>query len=287
MQPSDGGGPSVAAVEPQAGTRPRLLYCVSGAWTDAWFDDPVCWAEWCSAFLGWTPEQWWAFYGRWRSGSDGVRARLMEGGGLRFFDWGRVPGGSIRGSTRAAAAHIAADLADLPPETEVTVIGHSKGGHAVKHLLSEGRAAADGAWPSRVILVDAPLDWLRERVGRLMGQGIDPCRLTSGGDGVTCVTINNWLDPSGGRLRGARNYQTLVWQDYLVPYPPHGMKSFLARQVLADLGVLPGDDPAGRALRRAGEPGAAEGGSSRAGAGHGSGAVEAREDPVGLAGRGG
>jgi hypothetical protein len=72
-----------------------------------------------------------------------------------------------------------------------------------------------------------------------MGLGIEPCRLTAAECSIPCVTINNWLDPSGGRLSGLRNYQTLVWQDYLNPYPPHGMKGFLAQRVLQDIGALP------------------------------------------------
>jgi hypothetical protein len=213
----------------------RVLYCVSGAWTDAWYDDPSAWWQWCSTFLGWTPEQWQRFATSWYSGSDRVRRRLTDETGLHFFDWTRVPGGSIRGSTRAAAALIAADLGALDASADVTVIGHSKGGQAIKHLLAEGQVR-----PSRVVLVDAPLDWLRETAGRLMGLGIDRCRLPPAASPVPVVTINNWLDPSGGRLAGRRNYQTLVWQDYLNPYPPHGMKGFLATRVLGDLGALPG-----------------------------------------------
>lgn len=222
----------------------RVLYCVSGAWTDAWYDDPSAWWQWCSTFLGWTPERWQRFATSWSSGSDRVRRRLMDETGLRFFDWSRVPGGSIRGSTRAAAAVIAADLRALEGGADVTVIGHSKGGQAIKHLLAEGRVH-----PSRVVLVDAPLDWLRETVGRLLGLGIDGCRLPAAASPVPVVTINNWLDPSGGRLSGRRNYQTFVWQDYLNPYPPHGMKGFLAARVLGDLGALPGQagHPAGTA----------------------------------------
>ena len=66
----------------------------------------------------------------------------------------------------------------------------------------------------------------------------EPCRLPAGACRIPCVTINNWLDPSGGRLRGLPNYQTMVWQDYLNPYPPHGMKGFLAERVLRDVGAL-------------------------------------------------
>jgi hypothetical protein len=212
----------------------RVLYCISGAWTDAWYDDPSAWWQWCCTFKGWTPEAWQRFAAEWHSGSDRVRRRLMAETGLHFFDWGRVPGGSIRGSTRAAAAVIAGDLGALHATADVTVIGHSKGGQAVKHLLAQGEVQ-----PARVVLVDAPLDWLRESVGHLMGLGIDGCRWRANDSRVPCVTINNWLDPSGGRLAGRRNYQTFVWQDYLNPYPPHGMKGFLAARVLGDLGALP------------------------------------------------
>lgn len=216
----------------------RGLYCVSGAWTDAWYDDPGAWWQWCVAFKGWTPEQWAAFYGRWKTSSAAGRERLMDATGLRFFDWERVPGGSIRGSSRVAAEGIAADLERYPAGADVTMIGHSKGGHAVKRVLGMGLPL-----PSRAVLVDAPLDWLRETAGRLMGLGIERYRLTAGECRVPCVTVNNWLDPSGGRLAGLRNYQTLVWQDYLNPYPPHGMKGFLAERVLRDIGALPGETP--------------------------------------------
>jgi hypothetical protein len=214
----------------------RVLYCVPGAWTDEWYDDPGAWWQWCCAFLGWTTDEWRAFYARWRSGSDSVRERLSRQWGLVFFDWRRVPGGSVRGSSRAAAGAIAADLAALPPEADVTLLGHSKGGSALKHLLAEPREWT-GARPARAIFVDAPVDWLREWCGRLMGLGITRCVLPSGLD-VPLATVNNWLDPSGGRMRGVRNYQTFVWQDYLNPYPPHGLKGFLAERVLRDLGAV-------------------------------------------------
>ena len=47
----------------------------------------------------------------------------------------------------------------------------------------------------------------------------------------------------------------MVWQDYLNPYPPHGMKGFLAERVLRDVGAL---EPAPRAPAPGG--GAWEGG---------------------------
>jgi hypothetical protein len=220
----------------------RVLYCVPGAWTDAWFDEPGAWWQWCCAFLEWTAEQWQAFAARWRTAPGRMRREMMLRTGLHFFDWQRVPQGSIRGSARAAADLIAADLAALPAAADVTLLGHSKGGNAIKHLLAAERDWGQGAPPARAILVDAPVDWLRETVSRLMGLGIERCRLSGPSCTIPCVTINNWLDPSGGRLRGVRNYQTLVWQDYLNPYPPHGMKGFLAERVLRDVGALPASD---------------------------------------------
>ncbi len=219
---------------------PRVLYCVPGSWTEAWYDDPAAWWQWCCAFLGWPAEQWQAFYARWRTAPEHVRRRMSDATGLRFFDWQRVPGGSIKGSIRDAAALIAQDLAELPAGADVTLLGHSKGGNAIKALLATPLLLAEtGAQPARAILVDAPVDWLRETVCRWMGFGIERCRLTVQECAVPVVTVNNWLDPSGGRLRGVRNYQTFIWQDYLNPYPPHGMKGFLAEQVLRDLGALP------------------------------------------------
>ena len=226
-----------------------MLYCVPGSWTDAWYDDPGAWWQWCCVFLGWPVEQWQAFYGRWKTAPETARQRLSRATGLWFFDWQRLPGGSIKGSMREAARLIAQDLAQLPPGADVTLLGHSKGGNAIKALLAtpELRSPA-GARPARAILVDAPVDWLRETVSRWMGLGIERCRLGLGSGRDAClvpvVTVNNWLDPSGGRLRGARNYQTFVWQDYLNPYPPHGMKGFLAERVLRDTGALPPADHA-------------------------------------------
>jgi hypothetical protein len=238
-----------------------VLYCIAGAWTDFWYDEPGAWWQWCMAFKGWSPDQWRAFHGRWRTAPERKRQELMATTGLRFFDWQRVPGGSIRGSTEAAAVLIAEELARLPPDSDVTLLGHSKGGHAIKRLLAAGQGrpasvqdgrrgpgksdatAATGARPARAVFIDAPLDSLREIAGGLMGLSIRRCRLDVAACGVPCVTINNWLDPSGGRLRGVPNYQTFVWQDYLNPYPPHGMKGFLAARVLRDVGALPSDDP--------------------------------------------
>lgn len=64
----------------------------------------------------------------------------------------------------------------------------------------------------------------------------------------------NTIDPIGGRIRGARNYQTCIWNDYMRPYPPHGMKGRLARRVLADLGALPEQDAAAMASAQPDEP---------------------------------
>ena len=215
----------------------RNMYCIAGAWTDEWYDDPAAWAAWCCAFLGWSAAQWQAFLGRWRTAPEHLRRQMMALTGLYFFDWQRIPGGSIRGSTATAAGLIAQDLRALPPAADLTLLGHSKGGSAIKFLLAGTSDWGDGARPARAILVDAPLDRLREVCGRLMGLGIDSCRLAGDSCGIPVVTVNNWLDPSGGRLRGVRNYQTLIWQDYLHPYPPHGLKSHLAERVLRDLGV--------------------------------------------------
>jgi hypothetical protein len=237
-------GAAPSAEEDSAGaTAQRVLYCVPGAWTDAWFDDPRAWWAWGRAFLGWSDAQWQAFYGRWRTAPDRLRQEMMARSGLWFFDWQRVPGGSIRGSTREAAGEIAADLARLPRSPEVTLLGHSKGGSAIKALLAVERDWDKGARPARAILVDAPVDWLREVAGRLMGLGLHRVRLSAATCSVPCVTVNNWLDPSGGRLAGFRNYQTLVWQDYITPYPPHGLKSFLAERVLREVGALPVETP--------------------------------------------
>jgi hypothetical protein len=216
----------------------RILYCIPGSWTDAWYDDPGAWWQWVCVFLGWDVEQWRAFYSRWRTAPESKRAEMSAATGLRFFDWSRVPQGSIRGSARTAADVVAADLAALPPDVDVTLIGHSKGGNVIKYLLSAPREWP-GARPARAILVEAPVDWLREFVSWTFRLGIDVCSWPKGGCGLPVVTVNNWLDPSGGRLRGAPNYQTFVWQDYLNPYPPHGMKGFLAERVLRDLGALP------------------------------------------------
>jgi len=237
-EPVEGTGTSPAPLPPLLAR--RVLICIPGAWTDEWYDEPGAWWQWCCAFLGWTVEQWQAFAAQWRTATDRRREQLMEMTGLQFFDWRRVPGGSTRGSVRAAADLLARDLAALPGDADVTLLGHSKGGNVIKWLLAARREWGGGPTPARAILVDAPVDWLRETIGHWLGLGIERCRFSAVECAIPCVTVNNWLDPSGGRLRGARNYQTCVWQDYLTPYPPHGLKGFLARRVLGDLGALPG-----------------------------------------------
>jgi hypothetical protein len=239
---SEASVPSEAARPEMQAT--RVMYCVPGAWTDAWYDNPAAWWQWCSAFLGWSSDQWQAFYRRWLTAPESKRRQMMDATGLHFFDWRRVPGGSTRGSARAAAELIAHDLAQIPATADMTLIGHSKGGSALKHLLAVDREWP-GARPSRAIFVDAPVDWLREVCGGLMRLGIERCRLSATGCTIPMATVNNWLDPSGGRLEGVPNYQTFIWQDYLNPYPPHGMKGFLAERVLGDLGALP-QQPAAR-----------------------------------------
>jgi len=234
------GDPTFEPRDRPSGLRPftRILYAIAGAWTDEWWDNPGAWWQWCRAFKSWSAEEWRAFHTRWRTAPERKRRQLMEQTGLWFFDWRRVPGGSLWGSSRAAAELIRQDLDQLPPDSDVTLLGHSKGGHAIKHLLSSTRQWS-GARPARAIFVDAPLDRLREWASRLMRLNTESCRLDAATCPIPLATVNNWLDPSGGRLKGVPNYQTFVWQDYLVPYPPHGMKGFLAERVLRDLGALP------------------------------------------------
>ena len=218
----------------------RILYCVPGAWTDFWYDDPNAWWQWVCAYKRWSGEEWLAFYRRWRTAPEPKRQAMSAEHGLYFFDWRRLPGGSLWASSRAAADLIAQDLASLSPAADVTLVGHSKGGHTLKHVLARFTTGdwPGGATPARAIMIDSPLDRLRELAASLIGLKTEPCALDAS-CGVPLATINNWLDPSGGRLRGVRNYQTLIWQDYLYPYPPHGMKGFLAERVLRDVGALP------------------------------------------------
>jgi hypothetical protein len=232
-------GPAIVHAAPAVPPERRVLYCVPGIWTEGWYDNPVVWEPWCRAFLGWTVEEWQRFLRSWRGASPADRQQLETGTGLRFFDWASVPGGSVRGATRLAAEVIAADLARLPVDADVTLLGHSKGGNVVTLVLAVRRAWEQGARPARAIVVDAPVDWPRQAVAQLAGIGVVRSRLTTRYLRVPCATVNNWLDPIGGTSRGARNYQTFVWQDHLDPYPPHGVKGFLAERVLRDLGALP------------------------------------------------
>ena len=231
----------------------RNLVLVSGVMTDHWFEWPDAWREWINAFHGWAEEEWEAFWSTWRRDgiTDDERRRLMQACGLLFFDWRAVPGGSIRGSVRAAQALLYEQMRGLH---NITLIGHSRGGNVIKYLLTAGHDWVEVEKPRHAIFIDAPIDWLREVCGWLLGTGIGPCRLCPEEVGVTCVTINNWLDPIGGRIRGARNYQTCIWNDYMRPYPPHGMKGRLARRVLADLGALPEQDAAAMASAQPDEP---------------------------------
>jgi hypothetical protein len=84
---------------------------------------------------------------------------------------------------------------------------------------------------------------LREIACAVVGLGIRPIGWHGVPDGVRVATVNNWYDPSGGRLRGVPNYQVRLWNDNFLPWPPHGLKSSLAQHVLADLGALQGPLP--------------------------------------------
>jgi hypothetical protein len=90
----------------------------------------------------------------------------------------------------------------------------------------------------RAAIICAPVDALREHIGAVLGIGIRPIQWHGAPASVRVATITNQYDPSGGRLRGVPNYHVRLWNDHFVPWPPHGMKSGLARQVLADLGAF-------------------------------------------------
>lgn len=224
----------------------RVLYAISGVWTDAWYDAPDAWWAWVTAFHGWTLDDWHRFRAAWGQSGQSRRENLATTSGVFFFDWQRLPGGSIRAHVDDAVALVRADLLALPPGTAVTLIGHSKGGSVIKRLLvADGLARAQSgidpwaghATPAHAILISAPIDPLRELLCQAFGFGIRRVQWPSPPPPLPCVTINNWYDPSGGRLPGVPNYQVRIWNDNFVPWPPHGMKSFLARRVLADLGL--------------------------------------------------
>jgi len=226
----------------------RVLYAIPGIWTDSWFDAPDAWWAWVCAFAGWSMDDWHRFRSRWTTAGSDARRLLSIETGITFFDWRRLPGGSTFASVDRAVATVAADLRHMNPGTSVTLIGHSKGGSVIKHLLIAAHRATEsdlpvpwdgGATLRHGICIDAPLDLIRE-AGSIMF-GIRPRIWPASRPGVpvACATINNWYDPSGGRLAGVPNYQVRTWNDNFHPWPPHGMKSGLARRVLGDLGAVP------------------------------------------------
>lgn len=226
----------------------RALVAIPGVWTDEWFDNPDAWWAWACAWAGWSSEDWLRFRAAWDRSGVGRREALALATGIRFLDWRRVPGGSIRGRVDAAVALLVADLRAMPIGTPVTLIGHSKGGNVIKHLLAADRRSREaglhpvwegGGAPAHAVIVCAPVDPVREVACAAMGLGVRPVRWPGGTPAIPMATVNNWYDPSGGRLAGVPNYQVRRWNDHFVPWPPHGMKSFLARRVLGDLGALP------------------------------------------------
>ena len=230
-------------------TPTRVLYAIPGIWTDTWFDAPDAWWAWACAFAGWSIDDWHRFRSRWITAGSDARRLLSTETGIRFFDWRQLQGGSTFASVDKAVATVVADLRNMAPGTSVTLIGHSKGGSVIKHLLIAAHRATEAGLPlpwdggatlHHGICIDAPLDLIRE-VGSIMF-GIRPRFWPASRPGVpvTCATINNWYDPSGGRLAGVPNYQVRTWNDNFHPWPPHGMKSGLARRVLSELGALPG-----------------------------------------------
>jgi hypothetical protein len=250
------GAVSLAPGELAPRARPRAFIAVPGVWTDSWFDAPDAWWAWVCAWAGWSLEDWRRFRSAWGASGGEDRENLVQATGIRFLDWRRVPGGSIRGSVDDAFNLLDEHLRELPLGTDLTLVGHSKGGNVVKrflaHIADMHRADDRQAMTStvtvkgspeglavRAAIICAPVDPLREVACAALGLGIRPVRWRGVPDGVRMATINNWFDPSGGRLRGVPNYQVRLWNDNFVPWPPHGMKSALARRVLADLGAIP------------------------------------------------
>lgn len=231
---------------------PRALVAIPGVWTDAWFDAPDAWWAWACHWAGWSIDDWHRFRAAWGRSSDARREALSRVTGIHFLDWRVVPGGSIRGVVADGVRLLRGRLDALPAGTTVTLLGHSKGGNVIKHLLADASrttgATVDpprgGVIPAHAVLLDAPVDPVREVACAALGLGIRPVHWRGSPAGLRMATVNNWYDPSGGRLAGVPNYQVRVWNDRFVPWPPHGMKSFLARRVLGDLGALP---PAGAA----------------------------------------
>ena len=206
-----------------------IIYCIAGIWTDAWWDNIAAWRSWACAFHGWSETEWQRFLAQWtwtqrlgQRDAERTRSALMAAYRVYFYNWRRIPGGSTHGDVRQAALQVRSDLQML---RNVVLVGHSKGGAVVKYLLG-----ADWPWgaetrPLGAIFVDAPLDLLREMVGAAFRWGLRPSLRWRPPADVPCLTINNWLDFSGGRLRGVENVQVSLWNDYMTPYPPHGMKS--------------------------------------------------------------
>ena len=242
--------------EVAAGNPPRAIIAIPGVWTDAWFDAPDAWWAWVCVWAGWSLDDWRHFRARWGVSGATERQAITRATGIHFLDWRRVPGGSIRGTVDGALALLTHHLCDLPPGADVTLVGHSKGGNVIKRYLVQIADAdrandrSDDRLPStgrgspepirvRAAMICAPVDPLREIACAALGLGIRPSRWSGVPRGVRVATINNWFDPSGGRLRGVPNYQVRLWNDNFVPWPPHGMKSAMARRVLSDLGAVP------------------------------------------------
>ena len=218
------------------------IYCIAGIWTDTWWDNPVAWKSWACAFHGWSEAEWQQFATLWARtqqlaphDADRARSALMAAYRVYFYNWQRTPGGSTHGDVRHAARQVRADLQTL---RNVVLVGHSKGGAVIKYLLRADWPWGAGTRPLGAIFVDVPLDPLREVVGAVFRWGIRPTLRWQPPSDVSCLTINNWLDLSGGRLRGVENIQVWLWNDNLQPYPPHGMKSRQAPEALRRLRTL-------------------------------------------------
>ena len=219
------------------------IYCIAGIWTDTWWDNPVAWKSWACAFHGWSEAEWQQFASLWARtqqlaphDADRARSALMAAYRLYFYNWRRTPGGSTHGDVRHAARQIRADLQTL---RNVVLVGHSKGGAVIKYLLG-----ADWPWRRSARDHSARYSWTCRSIHCVRwwerysdGACAPPCAGSPPAD-VSCLTINNWLDLSGGRLRGVENIQVWLWNDNLQPYPPHGMKSRQAPEALGRLRAL-------------------------------------------------
>lgn len=225
---------------------------VPGVGSENDYNDPIAWKAWIKALQGWGEDEWGEYYAAWKDApswksSPGVttKSEIAKKFGVKIFNWQNVDGGSWFGDVGDAASLLSYQMKDMQ---DVTILAHSKGGAVAEEYLHRMQTGASGGAltaVARFALIDPAINPVFDLMGLLGVAGFQHNVVSlanwNGSSRKPAVeTINNWLDPIGGRIEGAKNFQALTIESFAASrFPPlaavnwyvqgiHGLKTDFA-----------------------------------------------------------